>query len=179
MDVETLALAKKNAKKQIQKAMEGGGAIAGKSAYEIAVENGFVGSESQWLASLEGSDGESAYQIALDNGFEGTEQQWLASLHGQNGTNGTDGESAYEIAVDNGFEGTEEEWLASLHGADGQDADTSDIEAEIGDLTQLDTTIKTDLVSAINEVAGSGGGGSSVEEATQAEINAIINGMYA
>lgn len=29
----------------------------GKSAYEIAVENGFVGSESDWLLSLEGTDG--------------------------------------------------------------------------------------------------------------------------
>lgn len=31
--------------------------IAGKSAYEVAVENGFSGSESQWLASLVGPQG--------------------------------------------------------------------------------------------------------------------------
>lgn len=30
---------------------------AGKSAYEVAVVNGFVGTESQWLASLEGAPG--------------------------------------------------------------------------------------------------------------------------
>ena len=30
---------------------------AGKSAYAIAVDNGFVGTESQWLASLQGEDG--------------------------------------------------------------------------------------------------------------------------
>jgi hypothetical protein len=30
---------------------------AGKSAYAIAVDNGFVGTESQWLASLVGADG--------------------------------------------------------------------------------------------------------------------------
>jgi hypothetical protein len=30
---------------------------AGKSAYEIAVDNGFVGTESDWLLSLEGADG--------------------------------------------------------------------------------------------------------------------------
>lgn len=30
----------------------------GKSAYEIAVENGFVGTEAEWLASLQGEDGE-------------------------------------------------------------------------------------------------------------------------
>ena len=33
----------------------------GKSAYEIAVDNGFVGSEQQWLESLKGKDGELLY----------------------------------------------------------------------------------------------------------------------
>lgn len=32
----------------------------GKSAYQIAVDNGYVGSESQWLASLHGEDGKDA-----------------------------------------------------------------------------------------------------------------------
>ena len=35
--------------------------------------------------------GESAYDIAVDNGFEGTEQEWLASLKGERGEAGTDG----------------------------------------------------------------------------------------
>lgn len=35
-----------------------------------------------------GNDGKSAYQIAVDNGFEGTEQEWIESLKGQNGSNG-------------------------------------------------------------------------------------------
>ena len=30
----------------------------------------------------DGVDGKSAYQIAVDNGFEGTEDEWLASLQG-------------------------------------------------------------------------------------------------
>jgi ribosomal protein S11 len=48
----------------------------------------------------DGVDGESAYQIAVDNGFAGTETEWLASLKGAdgkdgtNGTDGTDGQSA-------------------------------------------------------------------------------------
>lgn len=57
MDYETLALAKKKSKKQIEEAMEGAGVIAGKSAYQIAVDNGFVGTEKQWLASLKGEPG--------------------------------------------------------------------------------------------------------------------------
>lgn len=34
-----------------------GGGADGKSAYEIAVENGFVGTETEWLASLKGDTG--------------------------------------------------------------------------------------------------------------------------
>ena len=91
----------------------------GKSAYDIAVENGFVGNAEEWLESLKGGDGvigkdgKSAYELAVAAGFEGDEEEWLASLKG------TDGKTVYEIAVDNGFEGTEEEWLESLKGADG------------------------------------------------------------
>ena len=33
------------------------GNVSGKSAYEVAVANGFAGTESQWLASLKGADG--------------------------------------------------------------------------------------------------------------------------
>lgn len=38
-----------------------------------------------------GVDGKSAYELAVDNGYSGTIQQWLDSLKGQDGTNGTNG----------------------------------------------------------------------------------------
>lgn len=38
-----------------------------------------------------GKDGKSAYEVAVANGFVGTEAQWLASLKGKNGTDGKDG----------------------------------------------------------------------------------------
>lgn len=88
-------------------------ALQGKSAYQIAQDNGYGGTEVQWLASLEGADGKSAYQTALDNGFVGSETQWLASMKGA---------SAYQIAVSAGFSGTETDWLASLHGSSGLSA---------------------------------------------------------
>ncbi|MBP6876562.1 MAG: hypothetical protein KBC34_00950 [Phenylobacterium sp.] len=109
-----------------QKALtEAGG--PGASAYQVAVANGFVGTEADWLASLKGEDGDStpgasAYQLAVAAGFVGTPAQWLASLKGQDG-NSTPGASAYQIAVANGFVGTEAAWLASLKGADGADGD--------------------------------------------------------
>ena len=40
-----------------------------------------------------GKDGLSAYEIAVKNGFEGTEQEWLASLKGEPGKDGVDGGS--------------------------------------------------------------------------------------
>jgi hypothetical protein len=64
----------------------------------------------------------STYAIAVENGFEGTEAEWLESLKGEPGQPGTKGEpgaSAYEIAVNNGYSGTEAEWLASLKGEKG------------------------------------------------------------
>ena len=73
----------------------------------------------------DGADGKSAYQIAVEKGFEGDETAWLASLKGEKGADGVigadgaNGKSAYQIAVEKGFEGDETAWLASLKGADG------------------------------------------------------------
>lgn len=79
---------------------------SGASAYQVAVANGFVGSEAQWLASLQGEDGE-----AGPAGADGAP--------GAPGATGATGQSAYELAVAEGFIGTEEEWIESLQGADG------------------------------------------------------------
>ena len=74
---------------------------------------------------LDGADGISAYQVAVDNGFVGTQVEWIASLHGLsgasgvNGTNGTNGISAYQVAVSNGFVGTEAQWITTLKGEQG------------------------------------------------------------
>lgn len=52
---------------------------SGKSAYEIAVENGFSGTEQEWLESLKGSDLniEDIYDSAVENGYEGTYLEFL------------------------------------------------------------------------------------------------------
>lgn len=38
--------------------------------------------------TLMGADGKSAYQIAVENGFDGTETEWLENLKGKNGKDG-------------------------------------------------------------------------------------------
>lgn len=41
----------------------------------------------------------SAFELAVERGFTGTETEWTESLKGQNGIDGAKGESAYDIAV--------------------------------------------------------------------------------
>jgi hypothetical protein len=68
---------------------------SGDSAYQVAVNNGFVGTEEEWIASLNGNDGKSAYEIWLEQGNTGTEQEFLESLNGKDGSNGLDGKDGY------------------------------------------------------------------------------------
>ncbi|GGB41734.1 hypothetical protein F3157_08115 [Virgibacillus dakarensis] len=42
-----------------------------------------------------GDNGDSAYQVAVKNGFKGTEQEWLASLKGPKGDPGKDAEPQF------------------------------------------------------------------------------------
>lgn len=136
--------------------------VDGLSAYQVAVNNGFVGSEKDWLESLKGQSikgdkgdsikgdkgdkgdpgkdgengakgdtGKSAYQIAVDAGYVGDIYDWLESLQGEKGEKGDKGNSAYQEAVDNGYQGTESEWLASLKGEKGDPGDS--IKGDRGD----------------------------------------------
>ena len=115
----------------------------GKSAYEIAVEHGFVGTEADWLESLKGVDGKDGCDGR--NGADG--------LPGRDGIDGTDGKSAYIIAVEHGFSGTENEWLQSLKGADGRDGITPDMSdyATKADIADLQEQIRQ--ISAISYIS--------------------------
>lgn len=74
----------------------------GKSVYDLAVDNGFGGSELDFLASIVGH---TAYEVALSSGFVGSQEEWLNTLKG---------DSAYEVALSNGFVGTVDEWVSFL-----------------------------------------------------------------
>lgn len=134
----------------------------GDSAYDIAVENGFEGTELEWLESLKGT---SAYQTALDNGFSGSEAEWLASLAGADGENGKDGEkgidgengmSAYETAVSNGFSGSEAEWLLSLTGEKGEKGEQGLTAYEIAVRNGFEGTESQWLISLVGERGADG-----------------------
>lgn len=51
--------------------------VNGKSAYQVAVDNGFVGTQEQWLDSLIGN---SAYEDWLESGKTGTFQDFLDEI---------------------------------------------------------------------------------------------------
>ncbi len=100
----------------------------GKSAYEIAVEHGFVGDEQAWLDSLKGTPGSNGADGAPgkdgvdgQNGKDGQD-----GAPGQNGADGAQGaagapgKSAYEIAVEYGYKGSEQEWIAQFSGKVGE-----------------------------------------------------------
>ena len=73
MDIITYALAKK----YIKASLAGAGALKGdkgdpgKSAYEIAVKNGYSGSEQEWITSLAGVPGQTPHIGANGNWYIG------------------------------------------------------------------------------------------------------------
>lgn len=87
----------------------------GKSAYELAVEAGFQGTEEAWFASLKGTKGDTGAKG--DKGDTGaTGATGPKGDTGAKGEKGDDGKDAYELAVQNGFDGTLSEWLENSHG---------------------------------------------------------------
>lgn len=117
-------------------------AVDAKSAYVIALEHGFIGSEDEWLESLKGEQGEKGEQGI--QGIQGEKGQ--NGKDGTNGTNGIDGKDGIGITnaeinisgeliltYSNGTSAN----LGKVVGADGKDgADLSneveDIKAYIG-----------------------------------------------
>ena len=59
------------------------------------IEAGIAEKAAQGDPGNDGNDGKSAYEIAVDNGFEGSESEWLASLKGSKGDDGSDAENPF------------------------------------------------------------------------------------
>lgn len=52
----------------------------GRSAYELAVQQGYKGTLDEWLESIKGADGRDAYTIAVEGGYKGTEEEYNNAL---------------------------------------------------------------------------------------------------
>lgn len=153
IDFMTLGAAMKNTEESlsgngVMKGEPGEKGTDGKSAYQIWLDEGNVGTEQDFLASLkgadgtmtfedlteeqkeslkgepgaDGTDGKSAYDIWLDAGNTGSDEDFLDSLRGDPGNMGA---SAYEIWIDEGNSGTEQDFLDSLKGEKGEKGEDS------------------------------------------------------
>lgn len=124
MDLVTLALAKKLAS-------SGGGSGAG--------------------TGEPGQDGKSAYEIAVENGFEGTEEEWLSSLQGEDGysptiiENAENDDSTYKLDITTK---TGSFTTPNLY-ANENNFSLEDLKSQ--EFSELSTTAKT-IVGAINEL---------------------------
>ena len=91
MDIKTiqaLALAKKYA----DDLLKGQGAIKGEKGDPFTYED-FTEEQLNSLKGNPGVNGKSAYEIALKNGFSGSEEEWLMSLNGKDGDSISIGEN--------------------------------------------------------------------------------------
>ena len=129
-------------------------------------------------ATLDSIQGESAYDVAVDNGFVGTEEEWLASLVGPQGVKGDTGATGATGATgpkgdkgDQGNTGSSVSYPYELVNNRTTDDATKGLTAaegkrlgdDIGSLSNLGTTNKSNLVAAINEAFLSSGGLEIVE----------------
>lgn len=124
--------------------------MAGKSAYELAVEKGYRGTLDEWLASLKGNtgnDGKSAYELAVEKGYQGTEEEWLASLKGSAGDQGDDGVTPKLEVRDDGywyiFYDNGQTWnkLGPATGDPGEDGDSMFSDIDVSDPDYLVLTL--------------------------------------
>ena len=115
-------------------------AVDAKSAYVIALEHGFIGSEDEWLASLKGEKGEQGEQ-----GIQGVQgEKGQNGKDGTNGTNGIDGTNGKDgIGITNAEINTSGELiltysngtsanLGKVVGSDGKDG--ADLSKEVEDI---------------------------------------------
>lgn len=110
--------------------------------YEIAVNEGFDGTVTEWIEMIDAKGGKTAYQQAVDKGYKGTEEEWMKMLWGREvdveiakrdkttaivtewiqSLKTSNGSSPYEMALKHGFYGTFTEWVESVIGTDGEKA---------------------------------------------------------
>lgn len=123
---------------------EGGAGADGKSAYEIAVENGFEGDETAWLASLKGADGAPGA-----NGADG-----ITPTIGSNG-------NWYLGTADTGEPSRGEQGPAGKDGAPGKDGAGVDITGaavgQIPRITAVDAEGKPTAWEPVDMPSGGGG----------------------
>ena len=152
----------------------------GLSAYEIAVAGGYVGTEAEWIASLQGADGKSALELAIEAnllpaGATLTDlMAYLKGTDGVDGADGADGKSALELAIEANLlpaGATLTDLMAYLKGTDGADGKSALELAIEANLLPAGATL-TDLMAYLKGTDGADGadGKSALELAIEANL---------
>ena len=114
----------------------------------------FVGCENDPFMGL------SAYEVAVQEGFKGTEAEWLASLHGTPGKDGSDldAKELYESAKAEGYTGTYLEFLKEYLKVDlAEDNDTAQIAENMLSVVSINAYHRKSLMPG--DTTGSAGSG--------------------
>lgn len=129
----------------------------GKSAYELAKEQGFVGTAEEWLASLKGERGERGEQgVQGQKGEQGL--QGVQGVQGQKGDTGAKGDRGEKgLTGEKGQKGDKGDtgWLALVnHGtADTTFTLTPNAMHVWGEVAQLSLTLGAPMPNVVNEYA--------------------------
>lgn len=139
-----------------------------------------------------GRDGKSAYEIAVDGGYAGTETQWLASLKGEPGQKGDTGEQGAK--GDKGDKGDKGEpgqkgdtGKNGINGADGYSPTLTAEKVEnktVLKVTDKDGTKETEINDGVVPVYNEQTGyvefvpANDYEKITDAKIEQLIGGAY-
>ena len=153
----------------------------------------------------QGEDGKSAYEIAVEHGYSGTEEEWLASLKGDKGdagegvpTGGTTG----QVLVKKSSEDYDTEWgtpagggdmLKSVYDTDNdgkvdsaENADTvgghtvaKDVpaDAKFTDTVYDDTEIRGDIADKVDKVTGKGLSTNDYSDADKAIVDGVTSAL--
>ena len=148
---------------------DGADGADGKSAYELAVENGFEGNQSEWLASLKGADGQdgaqgpkgdtgtfdaSALEDYATKTFVGEKIGNLGNATEATEAQGVEGEEGYvpaQPAVAHTVKSYVDKKITDLVGAAPQELDTlKEISDKLGDNDDVVGALTTQIASKAN-----------------------------
>ena len=127
-----------------------------------------------------------AYDIAVKNGFQGTEKEWLLSLNGKNGKDGEDGKDVtvddlYEAAKAEGFTGDKIEFIQSLVGEYDANNNTQTIAKNVTSVVSIfcgfRKTVKN-YFQEYEEITSSGGSGVIVDINKEAGTAYIVTNYH-
>jgi hypothetical protein len=120
----------------LPKAVDGKDADAAEIAKDVLIEvSKFLDEIPIPKDGINGADGKSAYELAVANGFVGTEPEWLDSLVGPPGADGCDGEGPDPEELAAMVQASVAEAVAAMpkpkDGANGKDADPAEIAKDV------------------------------------------------